>query len=138
MVGHKPGEFAPQGHYSQAATRNPAERCRKHGSQSSRIVRIPPQKVLLIMDEVRGKKVEEAIRMLTFSPQKGAHLLRKLINSAVANAEANKELDVDTLFIKKIFADQGPMMKRFLPRAMGRATRIRKRMSHLTVILDEH
>jgi large subunit ribosomal protein L22 len=90
------------------------------------------------MDEVRGKKVEEAIRMLTFSPQKGAHLLRKLINSAVANAEANKELDVDTLFIKKIFADQGPTMKRFLPRAMGRATRIRKRMSHLTVILDEH
>jgi large subunit ribosomal protein L22 len=104
----------------------------------ARYVRIPPQKVRLIMDEVRGKKVEEAIRMLTFSPQKGAHLLRKLINSAVANAEANKELDVDTLFIKKIFADQGPTMKRFLPRAMGRATRIRKRMSHLTVILDEH
>ena len=104
----------------------------------TRFVRIPPQKVRLIMDEVRGKKVEEAIRMLTFSPQKGAHLLRKLINSAVANAEANKELDVDTLFVKKIFADQGPMMKRFLPRAMGRATRIRKRMSHLTVILDEH
>jgi large subunit ribosomal protein L22 len=104
----------------------------------ARYVRIPPQKVRLIMDEVRGKKVEEAIRMLTFSPQKGAHLLRKLINSAVANAEANKELDVDTLFIKKIFADQGPMMKRFLPRAMGRATRIRKRMSHLTVILDEN
>jgi large subunit ribosomal protein L22 len=104
----------------------------------ARYVRIPPQKVRLIMDEVRGKKVEDAVRMLTFSPQKGAHLLRKLINSAVANAEANKELDVDTLFIKKIFADQGPMMKRFLPRAMGRATRIRKRMSHLTVILDEH
>jgi large subunit ribosomal protein L22 len=90
------------------------------------------------MDEVRGKKVEEAIRMLTFSPQKGARLLRKLINSAVANAEANKEFDVDTLFIKKIFADEGPTMKRFRPRAMGRATRIRKRMSHLTVILDEH
>jgi large subunit ribosomal protein L22 len=103
----------------------------------ARYVRIPPQKVRLIMDEVRGKKVEEAIRMLTFSPQKGAHLLRKLINSAVANAEANKELDVDSLFIKRIFADQGPTMKRFRPRAMGRATRIRKRMSHLTVILDE-
>jgi large subunit ribosomal protein L22 len=104
----------------------------------ARYVRIPPQKVRLIMDEVRGKKVEEAIRMLTFSPQKGARLLRKLINSAVANAEANKELDVDSLFIKTIFADEGPMMKRFRPRAMGRATRIRKRMSHLTVILDEN
>ena len=103
----------------------------------ARYVRIPPQKVRLIMDEIRGKQVEEALRSLTFSPLKGAHLLRKLINSAVANAEANKELDVDTLFIKKIFADQGPTMKRFRPRAMGRATRIRKRMSHLTVILDE-
>jgi len=103
----------------------------------ARYVRIPPQKVRLIMDELRGKKVEEALRALTFSPQKGARLLRKLINSAVANAEANKELDVDTLFIKKIFADQGPTMKRSRPRAMGRATRIIKRMSHLTVILDE-
>ena len=103
----------------------------------ARYVRIPPQKVRLIMDELRGKKVEEALRVLTFSPQKGARLLRKLINSAVANAEANKELDVDTLFIKKIFADQGPTMKRSRPRAMGRATRIIKRMSHLTVILDE-
>jgi large subunit ribosomal protein L22 len=103
----------------------------------ARYVRIPPQKVRLIMDEVRGKKVEAALRALTFSPQKGARLLRKLINSAVANAEANKEVDVDTLFIKKIFADQGPTMKRFRPRAMGRATRVIKRMSHLTVILDE-
>ena len=103
----------------------------------ARFVRIPPQKVRLIMDEVRGKKVEEAIRRLSFAPQKGARLLKKLISSAVANAEANKEIDVDTLFIKEIFADEGPTMKRFLPRAMGRATRIRKRMSHLTVILDE-
>ena len=103
----------------------------------ARYVRIPPQKVRLIMDEVRGKKVEAALRVLTFSPQKGARLLRKLINSAVANAGANKEVDVDTLFIKKIFADQGPTMKRFRPRAMGRATRVIKRMSHLTVILDE-
>ncbi len=103
----------------------------------ARYVRIPPQKVRLIMDEVRGKKVEIALRQLSFSPQKGARLLRKLINSAVANAEANKEVDVDTLFIKRIFADQGPTMKRFRPRAMGRANRIRKRMSHLTVVLDE-
>ena len=89
------------------------------------------------MDEVRGKKVDAALRMLSFSPKKGARLLKKLINSAVANAEANKEIDVDTLFIKRLYADQGPVMKRFRPRAMGRATRIRKRTSHLTVILDE-
>ncbi len=103
----------------------------------AKYVRIPPQKIRLIMDEVRGKKVEEALRRLSFSPQKGARLLKKLINSAVANAEANKEIDVDTLFIKRVFADEAPTMKRFRPRAMGRASRIRKRMSHLTVILDE-
>jgi large subunit ribosomal protein L22 len=104
---------------------------------TARYVRIPPQKIRLIMDEVRGRKVAEVLRWLSFSPQKGARLLKKVVDSAVANAEANKEIDVDTLFIKKIFADDGPTLKRFRPRAMGRATRIRKRMSHLTVILDE-
>jgi len=89
------------------------------------------------MDQVRGKKVEEALNLLSFSPQKGAFLLRKLINSAVANAEGNSGLDVDTLHIKRVFADEGPTLKRFRPRAMGRATRVRKRTSHLTVILDE-
>ena len=103
----------------------------------ARYMRISPQKMRLIMDEVRGKKVDEAIRLLSFSPKKGAYVLKKLINSAVANAEANKEMDVDTLYIKRIYADQGPVMKRFRPRAMGRASRIRKRTSHLTVILDE-
>jgi large subunit ribosomal protein L22 len=103
----------------------------------ARFVRVSPRKVRLIMDEVRGKKVDEALRLLSFSPQKGAHLLKKLINSAVANAEANKEIDVDTLYVKKVYADKGSTMKRFRPRAMGRATRIRKRTSHLTVILDE-
>lgn len=103
----------------------------------ARFVRVSPRKVRLIMDEVRGKKVDEALRVLSFSPQKGAHLLKKLINSAVANAEANKELDVDSLYVKKLYADKGTTMKRFRPRAMGRATRIRKRTSHLTVVLDE-
>jgi len=103
----------------------------------ARYMRISPQKMRLIMDEVRGKKVDEAIRLLSFSPKRGARVLRKLINSAVANAEANKEVDVDTLYIKRVYADQGPIMKRFRPRAMGRASRIRKRTSHLTVILDE-
>jgi len=103
----------------------------------ARFVRISPRKVRLIMDEIRGRKVEEALRLLTYSPQKGATLLRKLVDSAVANASANAEIDVDTLFIKRIFADEGPSWKRFQPRAMGRATRIKKRTSHLTVILDE-
>jgi large subunit ribosomal protein L22 len=89
------------------------------------------------MDEIRGKKIEEALDQLSFAPQKGAFILKKLINSAVANAEQNFEMDVDKLYIKRIFADEGPTLKRFRPRAMGRAARIRKRTSHLTVVLDE-
>ncbi len=103
----------------------------------ARYIRISPRKVRLIMNEIRGKKVEEALTQLSFAPQKGAFILKKLINSAVANAEQNFDMDVDTLYIKRIFADEGPTLKRFRPRAMGRATRIRKRTSHLTVVLDE-
>ncbi|RLC28318.1 MAG: 50S ribosomal protein L22 [Deltaproteobacteria bacterium] len=103
----------------------------------ARFVRISPQKIRLIMNQVRGKRVEEALNMLSFAPQKGAGILKKLIDSAVANAGQNSGVDVDALFIKRIFADQGPTLKRFRPRAQGRATRIRKRSSHLTVVLDE-
>ena len=103
----------------------------------AKYVRISPRKIRLIMDEVRGMRVEEALNKLTFAPQKGARLLKKVINSAVANAEQNTNADVDALYIKRIYADEGPTLKRFRPRALGRATRIRKRTSHLTVILDE-
>lgn len=103
----------------------------------ARFVRISPQKVRLVMDEIRGKKIEEAVNMLSFAPQKGARILKKLIESAVANAEGNGNIDVDALYIKRIYADEGPTMKRWRPRALGRATRINKRTSHLTVILDE-
>lgn len=103
----------------------------------AKYVRISPRKVRLIMDQIRGKKVEEAFNMLTFAPQKGALLVKKLLDSAVANAEQNSDVDVDNLYIKRIFADEGPTLKRFRPRAMGRANRIRKRTSHLTLILDE-
>jgi len=103
----------------------------------ARYIRISPRKVRLIMDEIRGRRIEEALNQLSFAPQKGAFILNKLINSAVANAEQNFEMDVDKLYIKRIYADEGPILKRFRPRAMGRAMRIRKRTSHLTVVLDE-
>jgi len=103
----------------------------------ARHVRVSPQKIRLIMDEIRGKKVEEALNMLSFAPQKGARILKKLVQSAAANAAENSGLNVDSLYIQRIYADQGPTMKRWRPRALGRATRIRKRTSHLTVILDE-
>jgi len=103
----------------------------------AKYIRVSPRKVRLIMDQLRGKRVEEALNALTFAPQKSARIVKKLINSAVANAEENSHIDVDTLYIKRLYADEGPTLKRFRPRAMGRASRIRKRTSHLTVILDE-
>ena len=103
---------------------------------AARFIRISPRKIRLVMDQVRGKKAGEAIKVLSFAPQKGAHILKKLIHSAVANAEQNSSVDVDELYIKRIYADEGPILKRWRPRAQGRANRIRKRTSHLTVILD--
>jgi large subunit ribosomal protein L22 len=106
-------------------------------SAVAKYIRLSPRKVRLIMDEIRGRKVEEVLNMLTFMPQKGGRILKKLINSAVANAQQNSGTDVDKLVIKRIFADEGPTLKRFSPRAQGRATRILKRTCHLTVVLND-
>ncbi|MEJ2698059.1 MAG: 50S ribosomal protein L22 [Desulfuromonadales bacterium] len=100
-------------------------------------VRLSPQKTRLVVDMVRGKKVQEALNVLRFSPQKAAAVVSKLVSSAVANAEQKGVSDVDRLFVKTITVDQGPALKRFLPRAQGRASRIRKPTSHITVVLDE-
>ena len=103
----------------------------------ARHIRISPQKARLVADLVRGKNVETAINTLRFMPKKGARLLRKVIESALANAGQNEAIDIDTLYIKTVYIDGGPMLKRIRPRAMGRATKILKRSSHITVILDE-
>jgi len=103
----------------------------------ARQIRISPQKARLVADLVRGKDVETAINTLRFMPKKGARILRKVIESAVANASQNDAIDVDTLYIKKLYVDGGPMLKRIMPRAQGRANRILKRSSHITVVLDE-
>ncbi len=103
----------------------------------ARQIRISPQKARLVADLVRGKSVESALTTLRFMPKKGARILRKVIESALANASQNEAIDVDTLYIKTIFIDGGPMLKRIMPRAQGRASRILKRSSHITVVLDE-
>jgi len=103
----------------------------------AKFVRISPQKARLVMDRVRGKNVDEALNILSFMPKKGGRILSKLIRSAVANAAQNSNLEVDSLRIMTAYADEGPVLKRWRPRAQGRATRIRKRTSHLTVVLDE-
>ncbi|MBW6511703.1 MAG: 50S ribosomal protein L22 [Desulfuromonadaceae bacterium] len=102
-----------------------------------RYVRMSAQKTRLVADMVRGKQVQEALNILRFSPQKAAPVLTKLVNSAVANAEQSGVSDVDRLYLKTITVDQGPALKRFMPRAQGRATRIRKPTSHIFVVLDE-
>jgi large subunit ribosomal protein L22 len=103
----------------------------------ARYIRISPQKARLVADVVRGLEVDKAITTLRFMPKKGARILRKVIESAVANASQSQEIDVDTLYVKTVFIDGGPTLKRIRPRAMGRASRILKRTSHITVVLDE-
>ena len=100
-------------------------------------VRLSPQKTRLIVDMVRGKNVQEALNILKFSPQRPADVVAKLVRSAIANAEQKGVADIDRLFVKTVFVDQGPALKRFMPRAQGRATKIRKPTSHITVVLDE-
>ena len=104
---------------------------------SGHYVRISPQKVRLVCDQIRGKRVEEAMAVLEFTPRKGAKLVAKVLRSGIANAENNQSLDVDTLFVKRIEVGPGPTLKRFLPRAQGRATPLLKRTSHITIVLDQ-
>jgi large subunit ribosomal protein L22 len=103
----------------------------------SRHVRIAPRKARLVADLVRGKRVGEAIALLQHVPKKGARILSKALKSVVANAENTQRVDVDRLYIKRITVDGGATWKRFMPRAHGRATKVRKRTSHLTVVVDE-
>ena len=103
----------------------------------SKYLRVSAQKTRLVADMVRGKKVDEALILLRFTPKKSGRLITKVLRSAMANAENTKAVDLEKLYIKTIKIDQGPRLKRFRPRAMGRATRIIKPSSHITVVLDE-
>ena len=104
---------------------------------SVRYVRVSPTKTQWVARLINGRKVGEALQILKYSTKRPAKIISKLLDSAVANAQVNREVDVDTLHVRKIFVDQGPALKRYRARAMGRAARIRKRTSHITVVLDE-
>lgn len=103
----------------------------------SKYARISPRKIKIIVGAVIGKPVEKGLFILKFMPQKSASIVEKIVKSAVANAQQRSGIDVDTLVIKNITADQGPSLKRFSARARGRGTRIIKRTSHITVTLAE-
>ncbi|NLV92192.1 MAG: 50S ribosomal protein L22 [Firmicutes bacterium] len=103
----------------------------------AKYVRISPRKARQVVDLIRGKSVDEALAILRFTPKGASTVVEKLLRSAMANAENNYDMDVDSLYVARAFVDQGPTMKRIRPRARGMADRIRKRSSHITVILEE-
>ncbi|ESK65763.1 MULTISPECIES: 50S ribosomal protein L22 [Abiotrophia] len=103
----------------------------------ARTVRIAPRKVRLVLDLIRGKKVGEAIAILKFTPKAGAPIVEKVLMSAIANADHNYDLDLENLYVSEAFANEGPTMKRFRPRAKGSASPINKRTSHITVVVSE-
>lgn len=102
-----------------------------------RTVRIAPRKVRLVVDLIRGKQIGEAVAILNHTPRSASPVVEKVLKSAVANAEHNYDLDVNNLFISEVFVDEGPTLKRFRPRAMGRASAINKRTSHITIVVTE-
>ncbi|MEF3275175.1 50S ribosomal protein L22 [Chloroflexus sp.] len=103
----------------------------------TRYVRISPLKVRLVMDVVRGMPVDRALATLRYMPQKAAREVARTLKSAIANAEHNFDMDRENLYIKTIYADQGPVLKRFMPRARGMANRIRKPTTHITVVVAD-
>lgn len=125
-----------KGHRSQIkAERNSNKDTRPKAKVS--FARVSTTKAQIVLETIRGKDVATALGILAYTPRKGARIIEKLLKSAVANAENNNNLDPASLYIAEAFANKGPTMKRIKPRAQGRAFRIEKKTSHITVILDE-
>jgi large subunit ribosomal protein L22 len=103
----------------------------------AKYIRIAPRKVRLVVDLIRGKRIEEALAILKFTPRGASPVVEKVLRSAIANAENNHNMDGEALFVKEVFVDAGPTLKRFHPRAQGRAFSIMKRTSHITVVVAE-
>lgn len=101
-----------------------------------RYLRIAPRKVRAVADTIRGLRVEDALAILDHMPRRAAGPLARMLRTALSNAQNANQVDVDALRVKEIYVDQGPMIKRFMPRAMGRATLIQKKTSHISLVLD--
>ncbi len=99
--------------------------------------RVSVQKACFVLDAIRGKDVQSALALLQYNPRYASSIIKKLLESAIANAENNNGMNAENLYIAACYADKGPTMKRVRPRAQGRAYRIEKRMSHITIVLDE-
>ena len=125
------------GHRTQIKRQRNEEQRETRPSAKLSFARISTTKACFVLDAIRGKGVREAEALLTYNPRYASGVIRKLLLSAVANAENNNGLDANTLYIAECYANKGPTMKRIQPRAQGRAYRIEKRMSQITIVLDE-
>ena len=103
----------------------------------ARYVRISSRKVKIVIDLIRGKKVDDALAILMYTPKSAAPVVEKLLNSAIATAENNLEMNRDSLYVAEVYANQGPTLKRYWARSHGRADMIHKRTSHITIVLDQ-
>ena len=124
-----------KGHRSQIKRERNANKDTRPSAKLS-FARISVQKACFVLDAIRGKNVNEALGILAYNPRYGATIIEKLLKSAIANAQNNNGMNPEDLYIAECFANKGPTMKRIRPRAQGRAYRIEKRMSHITIVLD--
>ena len=125
-----------KGHRSQVKRERNAQKDTRQSATLS-YARVSVQKACFVLDAVRGKDLETALGIVTYNPRYASSLVKKLLESAAANAENNNGMDRSKLYVEECYANQGPTMKRVRPRAQGRAYRIEKRMSHITVVLNE-
>ena len=125
-----------KGHRSQVKRERNARRDERPSAKLS-YARVPVQKACFVLDAIRGKDVYTALAIVTYNPRYASEVIAKLLKSAIANAENNKGMSRDNLYVDECYANRGPIMKRIQPRAQGRAYRILKRMSHITIVLNE-
>ena len=125
-----------KGHRSQVKRERNARRDERPSAKLS-YARVPVQKACFVLDAIRGKDVNTALSIVTYNPRYASEVIAKLLKSAIANAENNKGMSRDNLYVDECYANRGPIMKRIQPRAQERAYRILKRMSHITIVLNE-
>jgi len=125
-----------KGHRSQIKRERNANKDTRPSAKLS-LARISVQKACYVLDAIRGKKASEALGILTYNPRYGASIIKKLLESAIANAQNNNGMNPEDLYIAECYANKGPTMKRIRPRAQGRAYRIEHRLSNITIVLDE-
>ncbi|KAB1434424.1 50S ribosomal protein L22 [Candidatus Galacturonibacter soehngenii] len=126
-----------KGHRSQIKRERNANNKETRPKAKLSYARVSVQKACFVLDAIRGKDVKTALGILAYNPRYASSIIEKLLKSAIANAENNNGMNVDNLFIEECYAEKGPTMKRIRPRAQGRAYRIEKRISHITIVLNE-